>query len=612
MVATTRPHEGLEMYRFGVTTERRGDTTILQCPEPLDPLPGHLISILRQQAKDHPDRPFFRERDADGHWHATTYGEVRRAADSIAQSLIDRGCGPNRPLAILSDNSTEHALLTFGAMTARVPVMPVSPAYSLMSKDHEKLKSIFNRTDPAVVFVQSPELYARAIAALDMEGRHLLVAETAPEAMQAEVLSSWLETRPGNQVEERVAGIDFDTVAKILLTSGSTGVPKGVLNTHRMMVSNQVAMAQVCAFVRQEPPILLDWLPWNHTFGGNFNMNMVLFNGGTLHIDAGRPLPGRIEQTAANLREVSPTVYLNVPRGYDLLLPLLESDRDACFGLFNQLRVLFFAGAALPANVWKRLDQLAVGTRGQRVPILTSLGSTETAPAGTYINWFPKSTGNIGVPLPGNAIKLVPNGDKLEVRMRGPNISPGYYLEPALTEAAFDEEGYFRIGDAGRLEDHDDPGEGIVFDGRVAENFKLTSGTWVHAGQLRLQAIAAASPVIQDAVVTGQDRGEIGLLAFASLDGCRSIAGAEGEIGELVRDPRVRETLRNGLAGHNRDNPGSSTRIRRVMLITDPPQIDAGEITDKGYINQRAVLGNRRELVEQLYSGDGDNILVID
>lgn len=330
-----------------------------------------------------------------------------------------------------------------------------------------------------------------------------------------------------------------------------------------------------------------------------------------MYIDEGRPAPGRLMATARNLAEISPTVYLNVPRGFDLLLPLLEKDNAARDGLFRNLKMLFFAGAALPSNVWERLDRLSVEVTGQRVPITTSLGSTETAPAGTFMNWMPKVAGNIGIPLPGNEIKLVPNGDKLEIRMRGPNITPGYYKQDKLTKAAFDEDHFFRIGDAGKFEDSSNPSSGIVFDGRVAENFKLLTGTWVFVGQLRLDAIAAAAPVIQDAVVTGLGYNEVGLLVFPSVSGCNTVAGSDLNLDEITTNTKVQQHLQSSIQKHNSDNPGSSTCIKRVLLMEDPPKIDAGEITDKGYINQRAVLSCRSELVDRLYNGNDDDILVI-
>jgi feruloyl-CoA synthase len=601
-----------DMRRFGVDVERRDDgTTILRCPEPLGTVPASLVVLLRERAAAHPDRDFLCERDGNGAWRRATYADVLNGANAVAQRLLDGGHGPDRPLAILSDNSINQAIMMFGAMTVGVPAMPVSPAYSLMSQDHEKLNIVIVHNDPSVIFVDNPAPFARALAAIDMSGRTLVVGQADGAPDNAELLSDWLATVPGPGVDAAAAAIGPDTIGKILLTSGSTGLPKGVLNSHRMMTSNQVSMAQVCPFLKEEPPIFVDWLPWNHTFGGNYNLNMALNNGGTMYIDEGRPVPGRIEATIANLKEISPTLYLNVPRGFDLLLPLLETDDEARDGLFRNLKILFFAGAALPKNVWDRLDRLAVAVKGESVPITTSLGSTETAPGATFMNWYPKSAGNIGVPLPGNELKLVPNGDKLEIRMRGPIITPGYYKQDDLTAKAFDEENFFRIGDAGKFEDEDDPAEGVVFDGRVAENFKLLSGTWVHAGQLRLQAIAAASPVIQDAVVTGQDQDDVGLLAFISLDGCRSLAGGDLSPDELAAHPAVQQRLSEGLAVHNAGNPGSSTRIKRVLLMTEPPQIDASEITDKGYINQRAVLTRRAALVDRLYTGGGDDIVVI-
>jgi feruloyl-CoA synthase len=602
----------MSMRRFGVDVEKRDDgTTILRCPEPLAPVPNSLVAILRDRAAEHPDRDFLCERDDSGDWRRLTYAQLLSGANAVAQALLDGGHGPSRPLAILSDNSINQAIMMFGAMTVGVPAMPVSPAYSLMSQDHEKLKTVIGHNDPSVIFVDNPAPFTRALDAIDMSGRTLVFGRDGDGRRDAILLSDWLAVKPGPAVDAAAAKIGLDTIGKILLTSGSTGMPKGVLNSHRMMVSNQVSLAQVCTFLAEEPPVLVDWLPWNHTFGGNFNFNMALNNGGTIYIDEGRPVPGRIEATIANLKEISPTLYLNVPRGFDLLLPLLEQDDEARDGLFRNLQILFFAGAALPKNVWDRLDRLAVAVKGESVPITTSLGSTETAPGATFMNWVPKSAGNIGVPLPGNELKLVPNGDKLEIRMRGPIITPGYYKQDDLTAKAFDEEQFFCIGDAGKFEVGNDPADGVVFDGRVAENFKLLSGTWVHAGQLRLQAIAAAAPVIQDAVVTGQDKDDVGLLAFLSVDGGRSLAGADLTPEELAVHPKVQAQLLAGLAVHNAENPGSSTRIKRVLLMTEPPQIDASEITDKGYINQRAVLTRRSALVDRLYTGDDDDIVVI-
>jgi feruloyl-CoA synthase len=578
-----------------------GGGWLLSAIEPVAPHPEHLIVWLRQWAKRAPDRDFLCERNPAGEWRRVTYAEAAESSANIAQALIDRGHGPERPVAILSDNAVDHALLMFGAMHIGAPAMPVSPAYSLMSQDHEKLRAIVAHTDPGVVYVADARPFAKALAALDLRGRTLV---TSAASDGAERLGDWMRVKAGREVDRRLAAIGPDAVGKILLTSGSTGLPKGVINTQRMMCANQAMVGFAWRFATERPPILVDWLPWNHTFGGNFNLNFVLANGGTLYVDEGRPAPGRFEATIRNLKAVSPTVYLNVPRGFDLIVPAMEADAALRNAVFRDLDMLFFAGAAMPPNLRLRLEKLSVAARGLRVPVITSLGSTETAPSATMMCWDSDVSGDIGLPLPGCIAKLVPNGDKLEVRFKGPHITPGYYRAPHLTAAAFDEEGYFRIGDAARLLDPADPAKGLVFDGRVAENFKLMSGTWVHAGMLRISAIDAAAPAIQDAVVTGHDREEVGLLAFPSLAGCRTLCGAPetATLADLICRPEVRARVAEGLARHNARNPGSSTRIARALLMAEPPAIDANEITDKGYINQRAVLARRAALVERLYA----------
>ncbi len=586
-------------------------------PEPLQPYPDHLIACLRRRAAEAPDRVFLAQRadaaDIGAGWRELTFGEAARFAANIAQALIDRGHGPDRPLAILSDNSIEFGLVELGAMHVGIPVLPISSAYSLMSSDHEKLRGVFAHHDPSVVYVDDPAPFERALAALDRTRFELV---TGIESAGAECLADWSAVEATAAVERRLAAIGPDTIAKILLTSGSTGQPKGVINTQRMMCANQAMKAQTWRFLSARPPVILDWLPWSHTFGGNYCFNLALFAGATFHIDEGRPVPGRFQATLDNLRDVSPTVYLNVPRGFDVLVPELEADTGLRDNLFGDLDALFFAGAALPQTTRERLEALSVAALGVRVPIITSLGATETGPAATYMTWDSNVWGNIGVPLPGSEMKLIPNDDKLEAWFRGPHVTPGYYNEPELTASAFDDDGFFAIGDAVKFLDADDPAKGLIFDGRVAENFKLLSGTWVAAGTLRLAAISAGSPVIQDAVVTGHDRDEVGLLVFPNPAGCRALcasATAPEPLERLIARPEIRACLMAGLAEHNRANPGGSTRIRRVLLMTEPAAIDAGEITDKGYINQRAVLARRADLVERLYAEPAaDNVLVID
>jgi feruloyl-CoA synthase len=498
----------------------------------------------------------------------------------IAQALLDRGLGPERPVAILSDNGVDHALLALGAMHVGIPVAPVSPAYSLMSKDFGRLKYIFDLVRPGLVYTADPQKFAPALAAVG--------ATSTPVA-------ELLETNPGSTQEREFSKVRPESVAKILFTSGSTGIPKGVINTHRMLCANQQMLAQAWPFVEDQAPVVVDWLPWNHTFGGNHNFNLVLRNGGTMYVDGGKPVPGLVDTTAHNLREVSPTLYFNVPRGYDLLLPFLERDAELRRNFFRDLGVLFYAAAALPQNLWDRLKLLAT-TEGRAPAMLSAWGSTETAPLATSVHFPMQRAGVIGLPVAECELKLVPSAGKLEVRVRGPNVTPGYYKREDITRTAFDEEGFYRIGDAVKFAEPDDPAKGIVFDGRVAEDFKLSTGTWVHVGAVRVKLIAAADPLIQDAVITGQDRTEIGALVFPSP-------------GTKDMSPDAIRSRLSAVLAQLAQEGGSSLYPRRLLLMTEPPSIDANEITDKGYMNQRAVLERRAALVEKLYGDSADVIL---
>ncbi len=440
---------------------------------------------------------------------------------------------------------------------------------------------------------------------LDLSGTDVVTVDEDPEGVSAIRFAELLATEPGRRLAEAEARIGPDTIAKYLFTSGSTGLPKGVINTHGMLCSNQQMTEQCWPFVTETPPVLLDWLPWNHTFGGNHCFNLVLKQGGTLYVDGGKPAPGLIETTVENLREVSPTIYFNVPVGFAMLLPYLERDDALRSNFFRNLQVIFYAGSALSQDLWERLEALSIKALGRRVAMTSGWGSTETAPMATCVHFPIPQAGVIGLPAPGVEIKLVPSGSKLELRVRGPNVTPGYLGRPDLTEDAFDEHGFYKIGDAGRLADPSDPAKGVVFDGRVAEDFKLTTGTWVHAGGLRVKAIAAAAPVLQDAVVCGHDRDEVGLLAWPNMAACKELCpehAADDDPSVLLRSSEVGDRIRAGLLRHNEENPGSSTRITRVLLMVDPPSIDANEITDKRYINQRATLEHRAELVERLYA----------
>ncbi len=571
-------HSRLRFAPAEVDVERRNDgVMVLRSPQSLRPYERCVGEWLAKWAQQAPARVFLAERQGEA-WRKVTYVQALDAARRIGQALLERGLGPERPLMILSDNSVDHGLLALGAMHAGVPVAPVSPAYSLMSKDFAKLKAIFGLVKPGVVWADDPKKYAAALSAIG--------AEATPVAQL-------LDRAPGARVDEAFGRIGPDTVAKILFTSGSTGLPKGVINTQRMLVSNQQMLVQVWPFLEDRVQTIVDWLPWNHTFGGNHNFNLVLRNGGTLYVDGGKPAPGLVEVTAHNLGEVSGTMYFNVPRGFDLLLPFLEKDPALRASFFRDLDVVFYAAAALPQNLWERLEKLALAEKGGELAMLSAWGSTETAPSAASVHYRIERAGVVGLPNPGCELKLVPSAGKLEVRVRGPNVTPGYFARDDLTRAAFDEEGFYRIGDAMKFADPAAPGKGLVFDGRVAEDFKLTSGTWVHVGAVRVKLIAAGNPVIQDAVITGHDRNEVGALVFPSP--------AAKDLPPAALRAKIAAAL-NALAAEG----GSSMHPTRALITSEPPSIDANEITDKGYINQRAVLERRAALVERLHAKQPD------
>lgn len=585
---------------------------VLRSPVPLKPYPDTLVAHLERWADQTPQATFLAERGATGDWTRISFEDTRQAARAIAQSLLDRRMSADRPVMIVSDNSIDHALLTLGGYYAGVPVSPASPQYALLSKDFGKLRHVFGVLNPAMIYVPDGEIYGAALNSLDLNHTEIVVSRNQPADRPATQFRSLLDGEVTAGVDARHATLSGETVAKILFTSGSTGLPKGVLNTHKMLCSNQQALAQAWPFVEEKPPVLVDWLPWSHTFGANHNFNLVLRNGGTLFIDGGKPVPGLIDRTIANLRDIAPTLYFNVPRGYEQLMPFLRADEALRNHFFSRLDTVFYAAAALPQNLWSELKDMAIAARGKPIPMTSAWGSTETAPLATNVHFDIDKAGVIGLPVAGTDLKIVPNNDKLEIRVRGPNVTPGYFQRPDLTEDAFDEEGFYRMGDAVRLADPKDPARGLVFDGRVAEDFKLLTGSWVGVGTVRIAAISAAAPLIQDAVVTGHDRDEIGLLVFPNAAGLAALSGepADTRLADLIARPSVRGALSRSLVQYNRDNPASSQRIGRALIMTVPPSLDANEITDKGYINQRAVLENRADLVERLYSDSEEVILV--
>ena len=600
-----------------IAVDRRADGSIvIKSRISLAAFQPHIPSSLAKWAAQRPDHIWLAQRKGETRqWRKVSYGEAKKTADALTQALLNLNLAPDRPVAILSGNSIEHALMTQAAMQARIPAAPISPAYSLMSQDHAKLKYIFDLITPGVVMVQDGPTFDKALAALDLKDVTIIHVDRAPTAIKSVAFAELASTPVTDAVKDSIAQITPDTVGKLLFTSGSTGMPKAVINTQRMMCANAQMMMQV----RPRDPDLdatyLDWMPWNHTMGGNALFNPVLTEGGTLYIDDGKPVPGLFEETLRNLREISPTYYANVPAGYAALAAAMEKDDALCRTFFKKLGLMAYGGARLPDDLHDRMQALAVRATGERIVFYTGWGSTETAPTSTGTYWDTERVGLIGLPFPGVELKLVPFGEKYELRLRGANVTPGYYGRPDLTQAAFDDEGFYCIGDAGVFVDPEDPVKGLIFSGRVVEDFKLTTGTFVQVGSLRTDAIAAASPVIQDALVTGQDRPFVGLLVWPNLDACRlMINEPKATTDEIVANPKVCAKLRDGLKAHNSSVGGvSSMCIKRALLMTEPPSIDGNELTDKGYINQRAGLERRAALVERLYADTPDaDVIALD
>jgi len=588
-----------------VTIERRDDGTIYLRPRlALGEYPERLTDRLHHWAKTAPDRIFMAERDGGRGWRQITYAELLASSRHIASGLLARGLSAERPVVILSGNSIDHALIAFGALYAGIPFCPVSPAYSLVSKDYGKLSYLMKLLTPGLVFVDDADKFADALQANVSLGTEIAAAYGALPGRSVTMLADLMATPLHPRIDAAHRAIGPDTIAKFLLTSGSTGNPKAVINTQRMLCANQVMIRETMAFLKDEPPVIVDWLPWNHTFGGNHNIGLTLYNGGSMYLDAGKPMPGGIEETVRNLREISPTVYFNVPKGYESLLPYLRDDKALRAKFFGRLHAMFFSGAALSPFVWNSLDELSVQETGFRVPMLTGLGATESGPFFMSVNPRTSRSGHIGLPVSGNDAKLVPNNGKLEVRVKGPNVTPGYWRQPELTAKAFDEEGFYKFGDAIKPADPNDFDAGFDFDGRIAEDFKLASGTWVSVGPLRARFIAACAPLVRDVVIAGINRDEISAIVVLDLDGCRLINPTTpiDDLSLTAADPLIREAFRERFTKFLATSTGSSTRITRAVLLDAPLSIDRGEVTDKGSINQRAVLDARAALIEEIYA----------
>jgi len=563
---------------------------ILACSDPLEEVTRCIGDWLEYWAARTPNALFLAERDAEGEWVRMTYAQVREQVGKLAQGLLDLGIGPTAPVVCLSDNSLDQALLTLATMHIGRPFATVSSAYSRLAKDYSKVATILQELAPGAVYAGDGAVYASAIRASAVSCP-VILSTNAYQLDGSLSLAELMRTRETPAVMAEFAKITPETHAKYLLTSGSTGRPKIAINTHRMLCANQKQIQQSWPFLKDEKPVIVSWLPWSHTFGANHNFNLVLCNGGSFYIDEGRPVPGLMEKSVRNLREVQPNLYFNVPRGFDALIAFLEQDESFARDFFGRLRAVFYAAAALPQSTWDRLERSAQKVLGEKVWFTSAWGATESSPLLTNVHWRLDGPGCIGLPVAGTSIKFLPNGDKLEMRVKGPQVFPGYLNNPEKTAEAFDEDGYYKIGDAGLLIDPARPEKGIAFNGRVAEDFKLTTGTWVSVGTLRVRAVTALAPFAQDVVVTGHDRDEVGLLVFPTP--------AAKDVPTEQLHAHVREGLRKLKA---EGGGGSSQSPTRAMLLDEPPSMDAGEITDKGYINQRAVLARRADDVLSLHT----------
>lgn len=596
------PFKPLKQKPPKITVKRTDDGTFyISSDHPLPEMKRSVPHILEERAALHPDRNFIAERDASGEWRYITYGEANAKADAVAAALLARGLDHSAPLMVLSSNSIAHAVMALGAMKAGVPVAPVSVPYSLMSSDFSKLRHVVALTKPKMIFADHGDLYSKALAAVGEGAEIVTQTGNVPGATSYDDL---LKTNTSPDVRASMGRIGHDTVAKYLFTSGSTGMPKGVIQTHRMMMA-QIAAAEALRSEEPDPnevPQSLEWMPWNHISAGNIGFNGNMNAGGTVYLDAGKPIPGMFDQTIRNLREVSPRVFGSAPVAFAMLADAMERDTALRASFFKNLEYMGYGGATLSSDIYDRMQALAVAETGYRLPLTTMYGATETQGI-TVVHWVTERVGLVGLPVPGITLKLVPNGAKLEVRVKGPTVTPGYLNDSKKTADAFDDEGFYSLGDAAKFLDETKPELGLVFDGRVTEDFKLSSGTWVSTGTLRADVVASCTPLVQDAVVCGLDKPYIALLAWPNIAAARKIAGLPDDAApqDAISDPKVMEHLRNALQKHNKAGGGSSTRIARIHLMLEPPSIDGHEITDKGYVNQAATAARRAHLVERLY-----------
>ena len=604
--------------KFGVTrvTMREGDGGVryMSAEQKLEDYATRMTDRLVHWAKTRPEATMLAKRvkNADGtlgDWRHISYAQAWQSARSIAQALIDRGLNAERPVVIMSENDLEHALLSLGCLVAGVPFCPASPAYSTVSQDFEKLRHILTTLTPGLVFAADAKRYGKAIEAAVGQDIEVVLHSGEMASRTTTTFESLLATPATPAVDVAMQATGPDTIAKFLFTSGSTKLPKAVVNTQRLWCANQQQMAQSMPVLAETPPVLVDWLPWNHTFGGNHNFGMVMYHGGTLYIDEGKPTPALMGETLRNLREIAPTVYFNVPTGFEAIAIAMKTDDALRKNLLSRVQMFFYAGAALAQPIWDSLHESQEREVGERIVMGTGLGMTESGPFAIFVTSPFVKAGDLGVPTPGMELKLVPNSDKIEVRYKGPNIAPGYWRAPQETQEAFDEEGFFCTGDAVKWIDENDVHQGLKFDGRIAEDFKLATGTFVSVGPLRGKIIAAGAPYVQDAVITGLNMHEVGAMVFptAAVRGLSGL-GAEASMAEVLASAPVLTHFQNVLDGLAKTATGSASRVARMVLLSEPPSIDKGEVTDKGSINQRAVLKHRDSLVQALHAGTAPNI----
>jgi feruloyl-CoA synthase len=567
--------------------------------------PARVTDRLEYWAERTPDRVFLAQRGATGEWETVTYGNALRRVRRMAQGLLKQGLCVDKPLMILSGNSVEHGLLALAAMYVGIPYAPIAPTYSLAVKEFHALAHLWKNFSPALVFAEEGAKFERALRfVLAKHDTKVLIHGSRPAGIECVSLAELESEEATGAVDDANRRVTPDSIAKILYTSGSTGLPKGVITTHRMLCSNQQMLCEVLEFLAEEPPVLCDWLPWNHTFGGSHNFGIVLYNGGSLYIDGGKPAKDLFDETLRNLREIATTAFFNVPKAYEMLVEHLRVDEELRKIFFSKLRCVFFAAAGLSQHVWDALQDLAFETCGEEILVVTGLGATETAPYALSTGIEGAAAGHLGLPVPGVELKLVPVEEKLEARLRGPSITPGFWRRPDLDEVAFDEENFYRLGDAVKFLDQNDPRKGFLFDGRLNEDFKLSSGTWVRVGPLRMRLLAHFGILLQDVVIAGPDRDFVTALFFPALGVCRKLCPHLPEKTttiEVLANEEVRTVFRERLQSFAAGSTGSSTRIERAILLDVPASLEAQEVTDKGSINQKAVLRNRVELVEDLY-----------